>query len=1472
MDHVMYNKMPRMETPLQPSIPCTGKTASSDLQTCKNFLSYPLSVAEEQSSNPWNSATSYLQYAGKALNQHLQSSRGSRCQKPEAEGPFNSMQLSEKSDGQFPVHQHQPAHNYHLSPPRSYPQIAVPRPVYRSPSRFIDPAYGARDFQSGGGHVGSHPLGPSALQWSPSTRFAYSSSFYVPGYKNSYPTLNNYLERTGSSPSHSRGFQELSPVHRQRKDINISVERSSYSQEDVLTDRLHSFAQHNLQVLCAEGGVPIGKQRNSAFTSLKHYKSNSYQYSPDHQVGHMYSRGYYNCAIDGYHQRSPPFSCSMDKSLSPQSIKRTPVYQGKSHKGYMETESRHESHTNSMVETNQFQAQQEMQIRSPTRINGELEKIPEQKEKDMCLESGQVNKVFSMTSSKLDKELLIGSSGASSNLHNRNLHEYCVTELSTNVSFPQQNNPKMLLAVFSNNMVSNGKGKLPNSKNDSYNPDSIRDATTECSVQHNKEMATTEHLKSKMLDQSASPVEQNKISDVEETSRHKVGVQSESSDLPQDNSRGDDCPKSPPMPVINDVFSLAPYRAYLEGKAPHPFPVHLESDVEKKHSTSFLPRQLFSAEEVEDSEKAKLNSENNAKGADTVCFKSPQNYNEETKELQSASLSSNIGVEEVLDLSCKRTSPMKSSTQDQSPVSHKSHETSPKRVFENSLPNASEAVPNKCQKQCSSEVISSPSQLKTKTSTLQTTVNTSCSEKTQSRANGKISLSQEGFPPAEKYIYQSQDNCTFQEPRIQPHLLQRSYSYPTTHNLPHKTSENQSLHTSQNHHLPIHESYTYMANLHSSTVQSQNKCLYQAQEHKPKQIHGSSKDKTTKHLPLQRNEMQPHKHQKRFTPQNTQALQLLPRQNSLSRTTVPGHNYYTCISQPTEAYSFHSSATCSTQSTNISLFVNTIQTPTSLLPQSIIYPPPASVFCPKNLNQPLHPNQPNDAHERRSRNSVDSCQSETSLSGSENEGASFHSSKAFMFHKYKMMKFSSPEAEIQETRSHSSSPSLLRSFSLASDTAQSLPPSAPEPSPTLGEANVSLASVGELSPSGSGKHFSELHKSVCAAITSSVARSPSNMLEDWLEKTKEREKSKIPVKSKNGSRSSEPSPDFRGHEIWLEFEGVRLRLHKLLSQLETFMFTRRCPFPHVIRAGAIFIPIYLVKEVLFPELLGTSVDRILHRHKVELRPTTLSEEKLLRETDLKDCSSRLLKLLALKQLPDMYPDLLHLFCGHTIQDQLGDPGEVLAYLALLSQDSVPVAMASTGAPQHWSGHRHSALLEVPAHSLGCIHPNSRSKKCLGKTPPDSSEEFVIASPTKAKSSLILRLKRVCKSSESSQVYKAQQFRALEKSVTEKSQKRKACRKKSYRDRTLRTSTRRRRRAQSQSRNKGFPDLVGKRILHLFDDGEQETWFPGRVYRVHRPSPNPRDILYEVWYDGEPGTRYFLELQQDYEKGWLKVDC
>ncbi|KAM6195923.1 uncharacterized protein C15orf39 homolog [Sarcoramphus papa] len=220
-------------------------------------------------------------------------------------------------------------------------------------------------------------------------------------------------------------------------------------------------------------------------------------------------------------------------------------------------------------------------------------------------------------------------------------------------------------------------------------------------------------------------------------------------------------------------------------------------------------------------------------------------------------------------------------------------------------------------------------------------------------------------------------------------------------------------------------------------------------------------------------------------------------------------------------------------------------------------------------------------------------------------------------------------------------------------------PPLPEAPHAPGEEGISLPGQCEApaSQTSAGQYFTTLHTWLCDVISCSVSRSSPELLREWLKKAEPAEElgemPKSPPKPKNGSRIPEPQKPTKGKEIWLAFQDVATLLTNLLSQLETFMFARKCPFPHVVRAGAVFIPIHVVKEKLFPKLPGASVDQVLQEHKVELRPTTLSEERHLRDLELKSCTSRMLKLLALKQLPDIYPDLLNLHWHDSIRQQLG---------------------------------------------------------------------------------------------------------------------------------------------------------------------------------------------------------------------------
>lgn len=70
----------------------------------------------------------------------------------------------------------------------------------------------------------------------------------------------------------------------------------------------------------------------------------------------------------------------------------------------------------------------------------------------------------------------------------------------------------------------------------------------------------------------------------------------------------------------------------------------------------------------------------------------------------------------------------------------------------------------------------------------------------------------------------------------------------------------------------------------------------------------------------------------------------------------------------------------------------------------------------------------------------------------------------------------------------------------------------------------------------------------------------------------------------------------------------------------------------------------------------------------------------------------------------------------------------------------------------------------------------------------------------------------------------------------------------------------------------YPDLVGKRIRHLYEEKDKtEVWYRGVVLRIHEPHRNPLKTVFEVKYDSEPEWQYFLELLLDYKKGWLKVE-
>ncbi|XP_037369066.1 uncharacterized protein C15orf39-like isoform X1 [Talpa occidentalis] len=271
----------------------------------------------------------------------------------------------------------------------------------------------------------------------------------------------------------------------------------------------------------------------------------------------------------------------------------------------------------------------------------------------------------------------------------------------------------------------------------------------------------------------------------------------------------------------------------------------------------------------------------------------------------------------------------------------------------------------------------------------------------------------------------------------------------------------------------------------------------------------------------------------------------------------------------------------------------------------------------------------------------------------------FHSSVAFMFRKFKILRPAplpatvvpsvpasapAPPVPAPPVPTPTSAPVGLQvltqplpvtCFNLALPSPPAVAVASPTLAPTAAPALAPVAAPARAptpavtdSPE---QRFTGLHASLCDAISGSVAHSPPEKLREWLEMA---------------------GP--WGQAAWQDCQGVQGLLGKLLSQLQSFVCTQQCPFPHVVRAGAIFVPIHLVKERLFPRLPPGSVDHVLQEHRVELRPTTLSEERALRERALHGCTSRMLKLLALRQLPDIYPDLLGLQWRDCVRRQLGD--------------------------------------------------------------------------------------------------------------------------------------------------------------------------------------------------------------------------
>lgn len=168
--------------------------------------------------------------------------------------------------------------------------------------------------------------------------------------------------------------------------------------------------------------------------------------------------------------------------------------------------------------------------------------------------------------------------------------------------------------------------------------------------------------------------------------------------------------------------------------------------------------------------------------------------------------------------------------------------------------------------------------------------------------------------------------------------------------------------------------------------------------------------------------------------------------------------------------------------------------------------------------------------------------------------------------------------------------------------------------------------------------FMELHQSLCRLVSACISQTSHCELRNWLSRLDLDESASPPAKTQNVSCLL----GSKAREVWMKDKEIMRALQKVLYQLENYVRIQECPFPHVIRAGTVFIPMLVVKEVLFPQVQGIFIDQVLQEHRVELRPTTLSEERQLTQLHKRAFSSKLRRLLSLKHLPDIYPDVLNL--------------------------------------------------------------------------------------------------------------------------------------------------------------------------------------------------------------------------------------
>ncbi|XP_061630485.1 uncharacterized protein C15orf39 homolog isoform X2 [Phyllopteryx taeniolatus] len=192
-------------------------------------------------------------------------------------------------------------------------------------------------------------------------------------------------------------------------------------------------------------------------------------------------------------------------------------------------------------------------------------------------------------------------------------------------------------------------------------------------------------------------------------------------------------------------------------------------------------------------------------------------------------------------------------------------------------------------------------------------------------------------------------------------------------------------------------------------------------------------------------------------------------------------------------------------------------------------------------------------------------------------------------------------------------------------------PAAPQETPVQIQEESSPT---KQKPQSVRKHFLELHRTLCKQISKCVSNTSEQQLRTWRSQLELVESSSTKVQKVSCLLG------IKARHKWLNKE-ISSALQEVLDRFREYIIHERCPFPHVMRTAAVFLPMLVIKEILFPVVPGNFIDQVLQEHKVELRPTTLSEEKILIQLH-KPCSSRLRRLISLKHLPNVYTDVLNL--------------------------------------------------------------------------------------------------------------------------------------------------------------------------------------------------------------------------------------